>query len=147
MRIAAVILLILVAVNPAGAASVEELFAAFGLFGTWAPDCGKDASPDNPHVRVSASAGQVVEEDELGADYAINRYSFLSAEKLSADRLAVIVQFQPGEGEAELQKLIFEVGKGTRRTILNQPQGAAARVRAGTAVTHKTRTPTLRKCG
>jgi hypothetical protein len=146
MRIAAAILLVVVAVNPAGAASVEELFAEFGLFGTWAPDCGKDASADNPRVRVSASTGQVVEEDELGADYAINRYSFLSAQKLSTDRLAVTAQFQTGGGETERQKLIFRVGKGTRRTIFNQPQGAAVRVRGSTAVTHRTRTPTLRKC-
>ena len=69
------------------AAPVDALFQQFGLFGTWASDCAHGASPANPHVSIATpSLGQVIEDHDLGHDYAVNRYSMLSAERLSDDR-------------------------------------------------------------
>ena len=81
----------------ANAASVEQVFQEFGLFGTWATDCGSPATPGNPHVSISApSAGLVLEDHDLGPDFAVNRYSVLSAEPMSQTNVSVQVIFQPG---------------------------------------------------
>lgn len=131
----------------ARAAPVDDVFREFGLFGSWASDCAKPASPDNPHVNIAAlSPGIVLESHDLGPDYAVNRYSFLSAEKLSADEVAVDVIFQPGREGEERQKLIFRVRKGTRRTLFNQPAGGAVLVKGGIALANGSKTPVLNKC-
>jgi hypothetical protein len=153
MRLAAVLALVAAIVMPAAAkaasdaASVDELFHAFWLFGTWAPDCKLAASPGNPHVSITTpSAGQVIEEHDFGAGYAVNRYSILKAELLSDDLLSVSTIFQPGTAEEERDRLIFRVYGGTRRTMLNQPAKGEARVKNGIARADGSRTPLLHKC-
>jgi hypothetical protein len=147
MRIAALSVFGLLAATPAPAASVEDVFRQFDLFGTWASNCGREAAPDNPHVRISAPvAGAAVEEHELGPSYAINRYQLMSAERLSADRVEVEAVFQPGSETQERQKLVFQVRKGTRRTLFNQTEGGAVRVKDGIVVGYGSNTPVLRKC-
>jgi len=131
----------------AQAASTEELFHEFGLFGTWAAQCQQAASPVNPHVSITMpSAGLVLESHDLGPGYAVNRYSMLAAERLSAERLSVQVIFQPGVEGEERQKLVFRVRGGTRRTMFNQPDGGAARVKDGIAIANRSKTPVLKKC-
>jgi hypothetical protein len=133
--------------NIAIAASVEELFQEFGLFGTWATDCNSPATPGNPHVVITVpSAGLVLEDHNLGPDFAVNRYSVLSAEQLSQTSLSVYVIFQPGTEIEERQKLVFAVNNNTRRTMFNQSDGGAERVKDGVAVARGTKTPLLRKC-
>jgi hypothetical protein len=150
MRIVAVFVLAAataISAAAAAAASIDMLFQQFGLFGTWAIECGQAASPANPHVSITTpSPGQVLEDHDLGHDYTINHYSMLSAERLSGERLAVEVIFQPGTDAEERQKLVFLVRKGTRRTLFNQPAGGAVRVKDGIALAHGNRTPVLRKC-
>lgn len=131
----------------AAAASVEELFQQFGLFGNWAGDCAQPAAPGNPHVSISMpTAGLVLEEHDLGSDFAVNRYSVLSADRVAAERLAVEVIFQPGAEGEERQKLVFLIRHDTRRTMFNQPDGGPVRVKDGIALAHHTKTPLLRKC-
>jgi hypothetical protein len=133
--------------SSANAASVEELFQQFGLFGTWATDCSKPATPGNPHVSITTpSSGLVLEDHNLGPDFAVNRYSVLSAEQVSASSLAVDVIFQPGTEVEERQKLVFSVRDDTRRTMFNQPVGGAVRVKDGIALARGSKTPLLRKC-
>jgi len=133
--------------NHAGAASVDDLFEQFGLFGTWATDCARPATPINPHVSIThPSSGLVLEDHDLGPDFAINRYSVLSAEQISATNLAVNVIFQPGTEVEERQKLIFAVRGNTRRTLFNQPDGGAVRVKDGVALARGKKTPVLQKC-
>ena len=149
MRIVAVFVLAAATVISAAAeaASIEVLFQQFGLFGTWAIDCAQAASPGNPHVSITApSLGLVLEDHDLGADYTINQYRMLSAERLSGERLAVEVIFQPGTAAEERQKLVFLVRDRTRRTMFNQPEGGEVRVKDGIALAHGNRTPVLRKC-
>jgi hypothetical protein len=148
MRSLAVILLAAaIMAGAAEAASVGDLFREFGLFGTWARDCKAQPSPDNPFVRISEpTPGLVLERHDLGAPYAKNQYSVLTAEKVSATELAVQVIFQPGSEGEEHQKLIFRVRGNTRRTLFNQPVGGAVRVRGGIALARGVKTPLLRKC-
>lgn len=133
--------------SSAHAASVEELFQQFGLFGIWAADCSKPATPANPRVSITTpSAGLVLEDHNLGPDFAVNRYSVLSAQQVSASSLSVDVIFQPGTEVEERQKLVFSVHDNTRRTMFNQPDGGAVRVKDGIALARGSKTPLLRKC-
>jgi hypothetical protein len=132
----------------AGPETVDQVFTRFGLFGNWAANCHRPASPDNPHVRViMPSPGLVFEEHDLGPAYAGNRYSVLSAEQESATDLAVQVIFQPGKANEERQRLVFRVHGNTRRTMFNQTEGGTLRVKDGVALAHKKKTPVLKKCG
>jgi len=149
MRLGAALVLVvwLLPPNDAGAASVEDLFEQFGLFGTWATDCAKPATPANPHVIIThPSAGLVLEDHDLGPDFAINRYSVLSAEQVSATNLSVSVIFQPGTEAEERQKLIFAVRDNTRRTLFNQADGGEVRVKNGVALARGKKTPLLQRC-
>ena len=128
-------------------ATTAEVFRQFGLFGTWAVDCGRPASPANPYVSdILQEAGAVVEEHHLGPNYAVNRYRVLLATRLSATRVALEVIFQPGSEAARQQKLIMHVSKERRRTLFNQSQGGEVRVRDGVVLAVGVKTPTLAKC-
>lgn len=145
--VAAVLGAQLVALSAVVAAPVEEVFKQFELFGDWAADCKQAASPANPHVSIVApSPGLVLEDHNLGADFAVNRYSVLTAAKVSATRLSVDVIFQPGTANEERQRLIFQIRKSTRRTMFNQAEGGPVRVKDGIALALGTRTPVLNKC-
>ncbi len=145
-----VMALVLAAATSAAATpapSADDLFRQFGLFGTWAVDCRQDASPNNPHVIITApSPGLILEDHDLGTDNARNRYSILSAEKLSDTLVAVQVIFQPGKEAEERQRLIWAVHDGTLRTLFNQPQDGPVRVKDGVAVAYGIKTPLLKKC-
>lgn len=132
---------------PAASPTVQQLFDQFGLFGSWAINCNQSASPDNPHVSISAPSPDLVLEDHnLGSDYDVNRYSVLSAKRLSETRLSVEVLFQPGTDYEQRQKLVFLIRDGTRRTLFNQPDGGPVRVRDGIALARGVKTPVLTKC-
>lgn len=122
-------------------------FRQFGLFGTWAVDCGRPASPQNPYVSdILESTGDVVEHHHLGPDYVVNRYQVVSATRISATEVALEVVFQPGSEAAQQQKLVMHVWDGRRRTLFNQPQGGEVRVNNGIALAAGVKTPTLTKC-
>jgi hypothetical protein len=149
MRLVAVIgVAVLVALPEiANAASVEEVFQEFGLLGTWAADCSSPATPRNPHVSITVpSAGLVLEDHDLGPEFAVNRYSVLSAEPVSQTSVSVQVIFQPGTTVEERQKLVFSVNNKTRRTIFNQSDAGAIRVKDGVAIERGSKTPLLQKC-
>jgi hypothetical protein len=149
MRIVVAVGFLLLSVPAATAAppTTADVFRQFSLFGTWAVDCGRPASPQNPYVSdILQDTGAVVEEHHLGPDYAVNHYSVLSATRLSATQVALEVMFQPGSEAAQQQKLVMRVHDGRRRTLFNQPQGGAVRVKNGVAVARGLKTPTLRKC-
>jgi hypothetical protein len=152
MRIVAALVFAVLVTNFAtlpvlAAPSVEELFHEFGLFGNWAADCKLPPTPANPYVGITMpSAGLVLEDHNLGADFAINHYSVLAATRVSVDRVSVHVIFQPGTEIEERQTLVFLVRDGTRRTMFNQPDGGAVRVKDGIALARGTKTPMLKKC-
>ena len=131
----------------AHATPVDTLFQDFGLLGSWALHCKAPATPNNPHVSITApQPGAVIEEHDLGPDYAVNSYRMLSAERIGPDELAVETIFQPGTTLEERQKLVFRVRDNTRRTIFNQPDNGPVRVKDGVVVGRDIRTPVLKKC-
>jgi hypothetical protein len=135
------------ALSATAAPSAETVFREFDLFGRFATHCDQPATPENPHVSVSAPGnGAVLEEQDVGSQFAINRYRVLTAKRLSDTRLAVTVVFQAGAQDQERQRLEYLVGKGTRRTIFNQPEGGEVRVKNGVAIAIGLATPVLRKC-
>lgn len=150
MRIVAVLLAFVATATPAAAGEgppPELLFQQFGLFGTWAEDCGAPASPANPHVKISQPApGVILEDDDLGPDNTVNRYSVLSAERLSDTRLSVVVLFRPGTENQERQHLVFAIRDHTRRTVFNKVEGGPVRVKDGIALWNGSKTPLLHKC-
>lgn len=125
----------------------EVVFQEFGLFGTWARDCAAEASPANPHIVISQPApGVILEDNDLGPDNVVNRYSVLAARKLSDTRLSLQVIFAPGKENEERQQLVWAVKAGTLRTMFNQPKNGPVRVQDGVAVKYGIATPLLRKC-
>jgi hypothetical protein len=150
MRIVAVLLAFVATATPAAAGEgppPELLFQQFGLFGTWADDCGAPASAANPHVKISQPApGVILEDDDLGPDNAVNRYSVLSAERLSDTRLSVVVLLHPGTENQERQHLVFAIRDHTRRTVFNKVEGGPVRVKDGIALWNGSKTPLLHKC-
>ena len=149
MRLLAISAVVACFVGPpsANATSVDEMFQQFGLFGTWASDCGRPATPSNPRVSITTpSTGLVLEDHNLGPDFSVNRYSVLSAERVSASSISVQVIFQPGTEAEERQKLVFSVRDNTRRTMFNEGDGGTVRVKDGIALARGSRTPLLRKC-
>jgi hypothetical protein len=149
MRSLAVVVLLIASTWPAAASAPppEQLFRQFGLFGTWASDCQAAASPSNPHVEIGEpTPGVVLEDDRLGRDYALNRYSVLAARRLSSTRLEVVALFHPGMENEERQRLIFEIRGRTRRTLFTEVVGGPVRVRDGIALANGSKTPLLKKC-
>ena len=149
MRLLAVCAVVATFVASAGAhaASVDEVFQQFGLFGTWASDCSRAATPSNPRVTITTpSAGLVLEDHNLGPDFSVNRYSVLSAVRVSPSSISVEVIFQPGTEVEERQKLVFLVRDNTRRTMFNEGDGGTVRVKDGIALARGSKTPLLRKC-
>ena len=149
VRIVAFIVLAAATAMPAAAQAepVDMLFQQFGLFGTWAIDCRQAASPANPHVIImTPNPGLVLENHDLGRDYAVNHYRMVSAERLSTEQMSVVVVFQPGTDDEERQKLVFLIRKSTRRTILNEAEGGTVRVKDGVVVGRDSKTQELNKC-
>src|SRR4051794_36597661 len=145
--VTALMLVAAISARAEAALMIEELFNSFGLFGTWAVDCKREAAFDNPHVSVTMPGpGLILEDHDLGGDNVVNRYNILSAEKLPDTRIAVQVIFQPGKETEERQRLVLAVRDGTRRTLFTQPQGGPVRVKDGVVAAYGVTTPLLRKC-
>jgi len=150
MRFVAVVAFFLtttLATATAAPPTAADVFRQFNLFGTWAVDCGRPASPQNPYVSdILEDTDAVVEEHHLGPTYAVNHYRVLAAARLSARQLALEVVFRPGSEASQQQKLVMNVRNGRRRTLFNQPEGGEVRVKDGVALAAGVKTPTLRKC-
>lgn len=76
----------------AGAASAqtaESFVADFGLFATWAQDCGKPPSKENIHSRFERKDGQVVNVHDAGPDYVEQTLVVRSAKSAGADLLTL----------------------------------------------------------
>ncbi|HVV63343.1 MAG TPA: hypothetical protein VHD14_16465 [Pseudolabrys sp.] len=149
MRIRAAIVFALALCAPAAAQekSVAELFEQFGLFGSWAANCDREPAVDNVRATISRQdAGNVVEDDDPGRGYQINRYSIVKAKKVSDEQLSVEVVYRPNTKEEQRQEQVWLVREGSWRTMMNKPKGERARVKNGIVVGTTIKTPTLRKC-
>jgi len=127
---------------------VAELFEQFDLFGSWAAQCDKEPSLDNVRATISRhETGNVIEDDDPGQGYQVNRYTIVKAKKIADDRLSVEVVYRPNTKEEQRQEQVWLVRDKSWRTMMNKPKGDRARVKNGVVVGTTIATPTLRKCG
>lgn len=132
---------------PAVGPAVLDLLRNYDLFGTFARDCGRPATPGNPHVRVTEeTGGLVIETHDFGLESLANIYSVRAARRIAPDRLELKVVFVPGTLSEQFQTLELIVGKGTRRTVFNRVDNGPVRVRHGIALANGSKTPLLKKC-
>jgi hypothetical protein len=149
MRICAAIVFALALGAPAAAqeTTVAELIEQFGLFGVRAAQCGKEPSLDNVRATISRhETGNVIEDDDPGQGYQVNRYTIVKARKLTDDQLSVEVVYRPNTKEEQRQEQVWLVREKSWRTMMNKPKGERARVKNGVVVGTTIATPTLRKC-
>ncbi len=148
VRIAAAIVCAAVFAGAAAArtSSVAREYRHFGLFGTWAPNCGQGASPDNPRVTVGLEAGAVLEKDEFGDGYERNHYLIVAARHIDARRLAIEALFAQGDAEPQRQLIVMRVENRTRRTLFTGAANEPPLVKDGIAIALGKPTPTLTKC-
>lgn len=131
----------------AATSPAARIYRNLGLFGTWAPNCGAPASPDNPHVNVvSGDKGLVLEQDDFGADYEVNRYLIVAARRMKNRQLAVDALFAQGRTEPQRQLIIMHVADKRRRTMFTGTADAAPLVKDGIALANGKPTPQLNKC-
>ena len=150
MRICAAIVFALSLCLPAAAQEtpIAELFEQFGLFGSWAARCDKEPSLDNVRATISRQeTDNVIEDDDPGQGYQVNRYTIVKAKKVADDQLSVEVVYRPNTKEEQRQEQIWLVRDGSWRTMMNKPKGERARVKNGVVVGTTIKTPVLRKCG
>src|SRR5262249_4946794 len=130
-RLAAFALLVGVFVVPgqADAASADELFRHFNLFGTWATDCKNPPTPSNPFVSITTpSAGLILEDHNLGPDYAVNRYSVLSARVGAGGGGGINRLLPPGRGGGRTKKAVL---RGRQKAPPHHVQSNRRWARAG----------------
>ena len=131
----------------AAASPAQRIYRAFGLFGTWAPNCAEPASPDNPHVEVvSGDKGLVLEQDDFGTGYEVNRYLIVAARRMNNREVAVDALFAQGSAEPRRQLIVMRVERGTRRTMFTGTGDGPPLVKDGVAVANGKPTPQLNKC-
>jgi hypothetical protein len=74
----------------ASAQSTTSAMKTFGLFGTWATDCGHDPGPQNEYSDfVVTSQGAVELHNDFGPDYDRMVYRVVEATRLSPFRLSL----------------------------------------------------------
>jgi hypothetical protein len=149
--VAIVVAAVIAAGSHAAKSTAEREFEHLDLFGAWAPNCAEAASPDNPHVVVvRGDKGYVIEQNEFGAGYEINRYLIVAARHISGHRLAIDALFQQDDNEPQQQLIVIEFGreggKRTRHTVFTGTGNGPPLVKDGVAVAVGKPTPVLNKC-
>ena len=128
---------------PAQAQEVAGILNAFGLFGSWAIECGAPASPGNVVQTVGWTGREPVEYSEtIGAGAAANRYRVVSARMPDATTLVMQVLLN---GRFTENLTIAKYGNDAIRTMTNQTWNGFL-VENGVVVASGRPTPWLRKC-
>jgi len=131
----------------AAPSAAVRIYRELRLFGTWAPNCTEPASPDNPHVSVvNGDNGMVLEQDDFGEGYEVNRYLIVAARRMKGHQVAVDALFAQGSAEPQRQLIIIRVEHGSRRTMFTGTAEAPPLVKDGIAAANGQPTPRLNKC-
>jgi hypothetical protein len=116
---------------------------AFGLFGSWAVECGAPPSPANVVQTVTWTGREPVEYREtIGPGAAANRYRVISARMPDASTLVMQVLLN---GRFTENLTITKYGSSAIRTMTNQTWDGFL-VENGVIRTTGRPTPWLRKC-
>ena len=131
----------------AATSTAARVYRELGLFGTWAPNCAEPASPDNPRASVvNGDDGVVLERDDFGEGYEVNRYLIVAARRVKGHEVAVDALFAQGGAEPRRQLIIMRVEHGTRRTTFTGTGVGPPLVKDGVAAANGKPTPQLNKC-
>jgi hypothetical protein len=135
----------LLAVPSAAAAQNQaEVASRWGLIGTWAVDCRKPASDDNPHLTyVIRRAGEVTYERDFGARRDVNRVEQL---RVGADGGLELVLAYPQLTQTRRILLVMGGDGRTRATANSNPDGSNASITDGKFTVNGQETPWQTHC-
>jgi hypothetical protein len=136
----------LLAVPSAVAAQNQaEVASRWGLIGTWAIDCRKPASDDNPHLTyVIRRAGEVTYERDFGGDRRdVNRVEQL--EMAAGGGLELVVSY-PDLTQTRRHILMMGRDGRTRATSNSNPDGSEPSIREGKYTGSGEETPWQTRC-
>ena len=144
LRLAVVVATCLLAGQSAARAQqVAGILNAFGLFGSWAVQCGAPPSPANIVQTVAWTGREPVEYSEtIGPYAAANRYRVMSAQMPTAATLVMQVQLNGRDTE---NLTIAKYGNDAIRTMTNQAWNGLL-VQNGVILASGRPTPWLRRC-
>lgn len=131
--------------GPASAQAQQTagILNAFGLFGSWAVQCGAPPSPANVVQTVTWTGREPVEYSEtIGPGAADNRYRVISAQMPNATTLSLQVLLN---GRYTENLTIAKYGNDAIRTMTNQTWNGFL-VQNGVIATTGRPTPRLHKC-
>ncbi|HXQ10727.1 MAG TPA: hypothetical protein VN805_06980 [Caulobacteraceae bacterium] len=119
----------ILAAGAAHASPVQDAMTAFGLIGTWAPDCSQPPSGDNEFtVYRLESDGSVSMAYMSGPDIEPNRYRWDEAQIVSPDRIRLIGVFF---GNGLEQNTLLDRRDGRIRVWSNADSSGRVLVRDG----------------
>ncbi len=128
---------------PVQAQEAAGILNAFGLFGSWAVECGAPPSPGNVVQTVGWTGREPVESSEtIGTGAAANRYRVISARMPDATTLVMQVLLN---GRFTENLTIAKYGNDAIRTMTNQTWDGFL-VQNGVVLASGRPTPWLRRC-
>ena len=74
----------------ASAQSIQQMLSDFGLLGTWATDCSREAASDNYYTVYRSSSGKVLRTYYDGPGKVYNEYVITQATRLANGRLRYV---------------------------------------------------------
>jgi hypothetical protein len=98
----------------AGAQSVQKTLSDFGLLGTWATDCSRQAASDNYYTVYSSSSGRVLRTYYDGPGKVYNEYAITQASRLANGRLRYV---QEGTDSRRLRLEVIVTMDGGRLLV------------------------------
>jgi hypothetical protein len=130
---------------PPTAMSVQQAAQAFGLIGTWAPDCSQPPSTDDEHDIYSLeSDGTVGLRYDDGPDIEPNRYNWTQAVLVDPDTLQIDGVFY-GDNTAQ-HTVLQKNGAGQMRVFGNVDGSGKILVQNGTFANGSGGPPWVTKC-
>lgn len=144
-RLVAFACLALLSAASAVAGRDDDAVIKFGLLGTWAVDCAKPPSPDNPHTSIAASwAGHPRQTTDIGTGYT-QPVELRNVRIIATDRLALLVVYVGLAEEPSFQVILARVGARFRSHESVRRDGVAL-IREGRFVDTGDPTPLFERC-
>jgi len=138
---AALVLALLLLPCAAGAETPQQAVRAFGLLGSWSPDCSKPVSPQAPRVVYAEQPdGSVTRELVDGPEHGSGT-PFLDATRVAPDQLEVDYLYR----ERTIH-LVLEMRDGKHRGLTSWIDGGAPLMEDGVVLANNRRAPWLEKC-
>jgi hypothetical protein len=126
------------------AQSPEDSLQAFGLLGTWAPDCGEPPSPLHPRAVYAAQpSGQASMTYEPGPAAPRSTYTILSAERVADDKLMLREEWLHDHSRLEVSLRKF---RGKVKVWFSRELGGKVLVTDGTVVATGYVSPWMTRC-